>query len=109
MAFHPPSNSGGGTSTCPALASKQLQLSPFSFLTHLQIYFTIGFVFFRHDLFIVLDEIFDLTIYDPLPNEPYQSVLLLIKELEFSYNKVIWLWGLSKVLFIKIYNVCHKT
>uniref|UniRef100_A0A914D017 Aminotransferase class I/classII domain-containing protein n=1 Tax=Acrobeloides nanus TaxID=290746 RepID=A0A914D017_9BILA len=50
----------------------------------------------KHDLFILLDEIFDLTIYDPLPNEPYQSVLLLIKELEFSYNKVIWLWGLSK-------------
>uniref|UniRef100_A0A914EMD1 Aminotransferase class I/classII domain-containing protein n=1 Tax=Acrobeloides nanus TaxID=290746 RepID=A0A914EMD1_9BILA len=50
----------------------------------------------KHDLFIVLDEIFDLTIYDPLPNEPYQSVLLLIKELEFSYNKVIWLWGLTK-------------
>jgi hypothetical protein len=43
-----------------------------------------------------LDEIYDLCIYDPIVGQPFQSAVQLFQSSE-SQEKMIWLWGLSKV------------
>ncbi|KAI1701386.1 aminotransferase class I and II domain-containing protein [Ditylenchus destructor] len=49
----------------------------------------------KKDLYIVLDEIYDLSIYDEDPNQKFQSATELFTTPE-ARQKLIWLWGLSK-------------
>lgn len=51
------------------------------------------------NLYVVLDEIYDLTIYDEDPEKPFESATQLFFEKSVeptARNKLIWLWGLSK-------------
>jgi aspartate/methionine/tyrosine aminotransferase len=43
----------------------------------------------------MLDEIYDLTIYDEIPGSPFRSAVKLF-ETEQERSKLIWMWGLSK-------------
>ena len=43
----------------------------------------------------MLDEIYDLTVYDEEPEKPFQSAIQLF-ETEEEKKKLIWMWGLSK-------------
>ena len=45
---------------------------------------------------MVLDEIYDLSIYDEDPDQKFQSATELFTTPE-ARQKLIWLWGLSKV------------
>ncbi|CAD5232082.1 unnamed protein product [Bursaphelenchus xylophilus] len=45
-------------------------------------------------LFVILDEIYDLTIYDENPKFPFQSATELFQGEDKNY--LIWIWGISK-------------
>ncbi|KAL3075485.1 hypothetical protein niasHS_011992 [Heterodera schachtii] len=47
------------------------------------------------NLFVLLDEIYDLSIYDEDSESPFRSAVELFED-ERSRQKLIWLWGLSK-------------
>jgi aspartate/methionine/tyrosine aminotransferase len=46
-------------------------------------------------IFVILDEIYDLTIYDEHPEYPFESACQLFEGEEAS-NYLIWIWGISK-------------
>lgn len=48
-------------------------------------------------MFILLDEIYDLCVYDEDPKRPFASAVQLFQTKE-AKDKLIWLWGMSKVI-----------
>lgn len=48
---------------------------------------------------MILDEIYDLSIYDEESKQPFKSAIELFQTNE-AKNKLIWLWGLSKVNYL---------
>lgn len=52
------------------------------------------------NLYVVLDEIYDLTIYDEIDAQPFRSATELFNDSEADRNKLIWLWGVSKVSLV---------
>ncbi|KAE9548391.1 hypothetical protein FO519_008394, partial [Halicephalobus sp. NKZ332] len=50
-----------------------------------------------HDLFVILDEIYDLAVYDPMEQEPFESAIKIFdQDSSLDKNKLIWMSGLSK-------------
>jgi len=56
----------------------------------------------KHSLFIILDEIYNMTVFDSLEDgSKFKSCLNIIDEdPEYDRSKVIWMWGLSKIFSI---------
>ena len=53
-------------------------------------------------MFILLDEIYDLCVYDEDPKRPFASAVQLFQTKE-AKDKMIWLWGMSKVMEIEVF------
>ena len=60
------------------------------------------FLHLRHSLFIILDEIYNMTVFDSLEDgSEFKSCLNIIDEDPgYDRSKVIWMWGLSKIFSI---------
>ena len=63
-------------------------------------------IFHRKNLFILLDEIYDLCIYDEEPGKPFRSAVALFQTQE-QKQKLIWLWGLSKASFLIVFSTLY--
>uniref|UniRef100_A0A7E4VU61 Aminotran_1_2 domain-containing protein n=1 Tax=Panagrellus redivivus TaxID=6233 RepID=A0A7E4VU61_PANRE len=51
----------------------------------------------EHNLFVVLDEIYDLSVYDPLEGNPFESAIRLFdNDPSLDRDKLIWMSGVSK-------------
>jgi aspartate/methionine/tyrosine aminotransferase len=48
----------------------------------------------KNKIFVILDEIYDLTIYDENPEFPFQSACSLFEGEASKF--LIWIWGISK-------------
>ncbi|KAE9547036.1 hypothetical protein FO519_009752 [Halicephalobus sp. NKZ332] len=56
----------------------------------------------RHSLYVIFDEIYNKTVFEPLDDgSEFKSALNIIDEdPEYDRSKVIWMWGLSKIFSI---------
>uniref|UniRef100_A0A7E4VWX0 Aminotran_1_2 domain-containing protein n=1 Tax=Panagrellus redivivus TaxID=6233 RepID=A0A7E4VWX0_PANRE len=51
----------------------------------------------EHNLFVILDEIYDLSVYDPIEGVPFESAIRLFdNDPSLDRDKLVWMSGLSK-------------
>uniref|UniRef100_A0AC34FG89 Aminotransferase class I/classII domain-containing protein n=1 Tax=Panagrolaimus sp. ES5 TaxID=591445 RepID=A0AC34FG89_9BILA len=56
----------------------------------------------KHSLYVIFDEIYNLTVFDPLPNgQSYESgIKIFDNDSSLDRTKLVWTWGLSKIFSI---------